>query len=254
MDTPGFYETDRSLVEYLLFHYGTAEQVLPWSFGPANCLNYPVRCVSECLQLDRLPPAARALDLGCATGRSTFELARHCTAVIGIDRSHRFIQAAQGLQQRGSLAFTYPDEGDLSLPAHAVVPAEIDRARVGFEQGDAEALRPDLGSFDVVLMANLLDRLADPQRCLEQMPRLVRSGGQMIITTPCTWLETYTPRAQWLGGYTREGQPVRTLDTLRRLLEPTFRLSRSTDLCFLIREHARKFQWSVALATVWLKP
>jgi 2-polyprenyl-3-methyl-5-hydroxy-6-metoxy-1,4-benzoquinol methylase len=134
------------------------------------------------------------------------------------------------------------------------VPAEIDRARVEFEQGDAQALRADLGNFDVVLMANLLDRLADPQRCLEQMPRLLRSRGQLIITTPCTWLEAHTPRAHWLGGFTREGQPVRTLDTLRRLLEPTFHLARSTDLCFLIREHVRKFQWSVALATVWLKP
>ena len=98
MNTPDFYETERALSEYLLFHYGTPAQVLPWSFGPAAALNYPVRCVSECIEVARLPAQPRALDLGCAVGRSTFELARHCGEVIGIDYSPRFIEVARHLQ------------------------------------------------------------------------------------------------------------------------------------------------------------
>ncbi|HKI69833.1 MAG TPA: methyltransferase domain-containing protein, partial [Verrucomicrobiae bacterium] len=85
-----FYETDRAVSEYLLFHYGTPEDILPYNFGPIAALNYPVRCVTECLDVKRLPAQARALDLGCAVGRSSFELARHCAEVIGIDFSHRF--------------------------------------------------------------------------------------------------------------------------------------------------------------------
>ena len=34
-------------------------------------------------------------------------------------------------------------------------------------------------------------------------------------------------------------------------LAPDFTLVQQKDLPFLIREHARKFQWSVALGTVW---
>jgi len=44
---------------------------------------------------------------------------------------------------------------------------------------------------------------------------------------------------------------VKTLDTLRELLAPAFTLEKRVDLPFLIREHARKFQASVAEGTLW---
>ena len=253
MSAAGYYETGGALSDYLLFHYGTPAQVLPWPFGPASALEYPARCVSECLELARLPAAARALDLGCAVGRSTFELARHCLEVIGVDNSHRFIEVARQLQQQGSIGYSYAEEGLLTSPATARVPAEIDRGRVRFETGDAQELRSELGTFDVVLMANLVDRLPDPRRCLKALPALVRPGGQLILTTPCTWLEDYTPRSQWLGGFGENGRPTRTLETLQAILEPYFEPSRTFDLPFLIREHRSKFQWSVALGTVWIR-
>jgi len=253
VSAPDFYETERALSEYLLFHYGLSAQTMPWSFGPVTALNYPARCVSECLDTVRLPAQARALDLGCAVGRATFELARHCSEVIGIDYSQRFIEVARHLQQHGSTSYAYAEEGLLTTPATAEVTAEIDRQRVTFEQGDAEALRPDLGQFDVVLMANLVDRLRDPSRCLSALPSLLRTRGQLILTTPCTWLDDYTPRSHWLGGFEQDGRPVRTLATLQAVLEPQFTLVRTLDMPFVIREHARKFQWSVAQATVWIR-
>jgi 2-polyprenyl-3-methyl-5-hydroxy-6-metoxy-1,4-benzoquinol methylase len=96
------YESDRLLAEYLLFHYGAPEEILPYPFGPREALGYPVRCVTECLGEAR---GGRALDLGCAVGRSTFELARHFEEVIGIDLSRKFIAAAQTLQREGRLAY-----------------------------------------------------------------------------------------------------------------------------------------------------
>jgi putative 4-mercaptohistidine N1-methyltranferase len=253
MSFPAYYESERGLSEYLLFHYGTPEQTLPWAFGPATALAYPVRCVTECVDRARLPAGARALDLGCAVGRSAFELARYCAEVVGIDSSPRFVEVARRLQRCGFLPYAYVEEGALTVSSEAVVPAEIDRPRVRFEVGDAQALRPELGAFDVVLLANLLDRLPDPRRCLATLPGLVRPGGQLILTTPCTWLEDYTPRPHWLGGFEENGRPVRTLETLQRALGADFILARSLDLPFLLREHARKFQWSVALATVWVR-
>src|SRR3954467_7107800 len=115
-----FYETDRALSEYLLFHYGNAEEILPYG-GPREALFYPVRCVSECLDQGQLPVRARALDLGCAVGRSTFELARHCAEVIGIDYSQRFIDTANRIGKDGEIAYSYVEEGDLKLEATAAV-------------------------------------------------------------------------------------------------------------------------------------
>jgi len=251
VNAPDFYETDRALSEYLLFHYGTPTQLMPWTFGPTNAVGYPARCVSECLEPARLSARARALDLGCAVGRATFELARHCSEVIGIDASHRFIEVARHLQAHGGFPYSYVEEGQLTTSARAEVPTGIDRRRVAFEHGDAQALRADLGSFDVVLLANLVDRLPDPLRCLDALPDLVRRHGQLILTTPCTWLEDYTVPSNWLGGFERDAHPIRTLGTLRASLEPQFALARTFDMPFVIREHARKFQWSVAQATIW---
>jgi len=245
------YESDKLLGEYLLFHYGSADEVLPWPDGPKAALDYPVRCVRECVDAKALPEGARALDVGCAVGRSTFELARHCTEVIGIDYSRRFVEAAQALAREGSIPYLRTDEGALTTPLVAKVPDDIPRARVHFEHGNAQALRESLGSFDVVLGANLIDRLAHPSRFLAQLPRLVKSGGQLVLTSPYTWLADYTAPEEWLGGFAENGAPRTTLDGLRAALAGDFTFVTAKDLPFLIREHARKFQWSVAQAGIW---
>ena len=45
-----FYESDDLVDQYLLFHYGTADDQLPYPFGPRDALFYPIRCVSDFLR------------------------------------------------------------------------------------------------------------------------------------------------------------------------------------------------------------
>jgi putative 4-mercaptohistidine N1-methyltranferase len=246
-----YYETDRGVSEYLLLHFGASPKLLPPELPRSGALDFPARCATLCLDMRGLPPTARALDLGCAVGRSSFELAARCAEVVGIDYSEAFISIARHLRRYGSLTFSVIDEGQLIHTARAIVPAAIDRKRVRFERGDAMRPRRGLGAFDVVLMANLIDRLRDPAKCLKQLPGLVKPGGRLVITSPYTWLAQYTPRENWLGGFLRGGRPVKTFDTLKKILSPDFDLSSRGDLPFLIREHARKFQLGIAEATVW---
>jgi putative 4-mercaptohistidine N1-methyltranferase len=203
--------------------------------------------------LDRscLPLNARALDLGCGVGGASFELARFCSQVVGIDLSQRFISIARRLRRQGTLLFQVAEEGLLAWTERALVPPSIERRRVQFECGDASSLRADLGKFDVILMANLIDRLPQPAKCLRQMARRVNPGGQLIITSPYTWLDQYTPRRNWLGGRVRNGWPERTIDALKRILLPDFILTRRGEIPFIIREHARKYQLGIAEATTW---
>lgn len=245
------YETDALLAQYLLFHHGKPDEILPQRFGPVDALDFAVRVVHDCIDVAAVPRPGRALDLGCAVGRSSFELARFCGEVIGLDYSARFIEACATLQRGAPAPYRRIDEGELTTDCVAYPPAGVELGRVRFETGDACDLRDHLRDFDVVLMANLIDRLPDPRRCLARLPGLLKPGGQLVIASPFTWREEYTPRENWLGGFERDGGRAGTFDALVERLSADFILERSLDLPFLIREHARKFQWSVSRAGVW---
>ncbi len=240
------YESDELLQQYLVFHYAAPAEQFSHDSGPVEALDFPKRCALEGFDHGALEPGGRALDLGCAVGRSTFELARHCNEVIGIDYSQAFIDAASRLKETGVHLAQRFEEGRRTTRLELQVDPAIDRARTRFEQGDAQDIRADIGAFDAVLACNLVCRLPDPMRLLRRLPDLVRPGGQLFITTPFTWLEEYTPEANWLGDGAEE-----SFSGLREALEPEFRLLRKWDMPFLIREHARKYQYSIAQASRW---
>lgn len=244
--TTGFYESDAAVEQYLLFHYGTPEQICPLLPEARTACGFPARCVSESMRHIDLQKRTRALDLGCAVGRSSFELGRHFDEVVGIDFSRRFVAEAERMQRQRLVTIRAPREGDATDEMYLQMPADMPTDHVRFEQGDACALRADLSAFDLVLMANLIDRLPDPAKCLARLPGLISSGGWLVITSPYTWLEEYTPREKWLDGGGRG-----TLAALKEQLAPAFEWRRVFDLPFLIREHRRKYQWSVAEASVW---
>lgn len=56
---------------------------------------------------------SRAIDIGCAVGRSTFELAREFDEVIGVDFSHAFVAKCQEMKITGQAKYSLTVEGDL---------------------------------------------------------------------------------------------------------------------------------------------
>lgn len=235
------YESRELLDQYLLFHYGAAEEVLPHPAGPVAALDFAVRTVTE--TLNTTARYGSALDLGCAVGRSSFELSRLCDSVVGIDFSGAFVDAAARLAAGEEIAYSSHEEGTVTSDLVARLPHGVSPERVRFETGDACSLRPDLGGYDIVHAANLICRLPEPEALLRRLPELVNAGGTLVITTPCTWLGEYTPPERWPQGS--------TIDWLTGHLEGDFERREVKDLPFLIREHARKYQWSVAQASVW---
>ena len=235
------YETRKLLGEYLLFHYGSADEILR-DDAPASlheALDFAVRTTEQFGSHE----VERGLDLGCAVGRSTFEMSRSSREVIGIDFSHSFIDAAESLRDGNALPYHRLEEAHLFTELEARLPDGFDTGRVHFETGDAMNLRADLGAFDRVHAANLLCRLPEPQRLLDRLPTLVKSGGELVLATPCTWLAEFTPPENWPTGS--------TFDWLMKTLSPDFEFIRQTNEPFLIRETARKFQFTFSLITVW---
>ena len=238
------YETRRYLQEYLLFHYGRPKQLCSFAFVPRELLRFHER-----LRSDYLPPLnarqpTHALDLGCAVGRFTFELARVADQALGIDNSSSFIRTARRMSQQHRVVARVQESGNESRAVKLTLPEPLRRTRVEFETGDATDLsRFADESFDYVAAISLIDRLPSPRRFLREVPRLLAPGGFLILASPFTWLEEYTPAKEWL-----------TSRQVRALLGGALRLVRQGDLPFVIREHHRKYQLVVAQVLTFRKP
>ncbi len=247
-DQADIYESDDLISQYCEFHYG-AEY-----YGVAN---FPRLAAELCREVCGGRPIRRALDLGCATGRSSFELARFCDSVTGIDFSARFVKVGLELKEKGSVRYAIPEEGEL-FSYHEKNMSDLGltdvRERVEFWQGDAHNLKPQFKDYDLVLACNLIDRLYEPSRFLMNIRERMNTGGLLVLFSPYTWLEEFTPQAQWLGGKKVDGENVTTLEGLQDLLKPHFKhVGEPRDVEFVIRETRRKFQHSVSQMTVWEK-
>jgi putative 4-mercaptohistidine N1-methyltranferase len=249
------YEQPQLLSEYLLFHYGTEAQVLPAPFGAEvegvkGALDFPLRCVERLIDRASLDhSSAKAYDLGCAVGRSTFELARFAAEVAGYDLSKQFIDAANRLLAQGEIATDILVEGAITETVTLRAPSLREGSSVAFDVGDAVTLAENLGAADLVLAANLLCRLPTPGRFLNALPRLIKPGGQLLLVTPFTWLASFTPVDAWPADPL--GNPLSGDRWLEARLGGAFEREHSENLPFLIREHQRKFQWTIASGTRW---
>ena len=68
---------------------------------------------------------SRAFDIGCAVGRSTFELARGFNEVVGMDFSQAFIAKCQELKMTGLAKYDMTVEGALVENKTAVVDPDL---------------------------------------------------------------------------------------------------------------------------------
>ena len=243
------YESDTQVSQYSEFHYGDEYH------GVAN---FAKASAEFCIQQMAGRASARALDLGCAVGRSTFELATHFDHVDGVDFSARFIKTAFSMQERGEVRYNLIEEGELtSFKSRKLSAMGLENTvdKVSFSQGDACNLKPQLTGYDLIFMGNLIDRVYSPRKVLADMSERLNPGGLLIIASPFTWLEEYTKRDEWLGGYKDEnGETLSSTDALEQALSPNLvRVGQPKDIPFVIRETKRKYQHTLSEFNVFEK-
>lgn len=240
------YESDELLSQYCEFQYG--KDVL-------GVKNFALACTK--IATKYTDKKTKALDLGCATGRASFELAKTFDSVEGIDFSVRFIGVGTRLKTDGYIGWNKPLEGDLVLKSKITLKDlqyEKIAEKVQFWQGDACNLKPNFNSYDLVMATNLIDRLYQPKLFLEEIKNRINDGGILMITSPYTWQESSTAKEFWLGGYKdKYGVEIKTINTLKEILENDFELIHLEDLPFVIAETARKHQYTIAEVSVWRK-
>ena len=256
------YENPRAVDEYLQMHFAKEADVFPYGTGAKDGLNFPERCADEVVAAlkqssQRAPAGLAALDVGCAVGGATFALAnRGFARVDGVDFSRAFVAAANAMRKDGALPYRTLVEGARAEPRVATPPTPTGVAPT-FAWGDACDLeaRRDAGAlsadgYDAVLGSNLLCRLPRPRAFLRSCARwLVKPGGVLVLLTPFSWLEQWTPKEEWIGG-----GGAASFEVLAKEMEGLgFRLVSERDVPFLIREHARKFQYGVSQSSSWVR-
>lgn len=244
--TKDIYESDELVSQYCEFQYGDTH------FGVEN---FAIECAK--IASKYATNHTKSLDLGCATGRATFELAKTFDEVEGIDFSVRFIQVGSKLKSEGYVAFSSKEEGDLVSYKKVTLQDmgyENLTDKISFWQGDACNLKPNFRAYDLVIATNLIDRLYSPRLFLDTIHERLNAEGVLVITSPYTWQESSTKKELWLGGYKDEdGQEIKTIDTLMRVLDEKFELIHLQDLAFVIKESARKYQHTISQLSVWKK-
>jgi ArsR family transcriptional regulator len=105
--------------------------------------------------LGLIDPALAVGDLGCGTGQLTETIAPYVARVIAVDSS--------------------PDMLDTARRRLAGV------GNVELRQGELEALPVNAGELDVAMLSLVLHYSPDPQRALQEVARVVRPGGRLLV-------------------------------------------------------------------------
>lgn len=102
-------------------------------------------------------PIRHLLDLGTGTGRILQLLAPRATRAVGLDASHAMLSVARANLERAGLT------------------------RVELRQGDIYAPPFARGSFDLIVVHQVLHYLDDPARALREAAHLLAPGGRLLI-------------------------------------------------------------------------
>jgi len=206
----------------------------------------------------------RALDIGCAVGGSTFELAKYVDFVDGMDISTIFIDAANKMKEYNTpFPFRIPMEGRVRIQVDAMHEPDITesiRAKTRFFVGDACLLnQPSYRTrmlqnheYDGILLANILCRIQDPISLLDALPHIVQTHGIVLIVTSYSWLHDFTPRNKWMGGFydPLTKNPIFTRGMLQIYMEARgFEFIYEEQVPFVLRENQRTYHYIISEAT-----
>ncbi|HLP05842.1 MAG TPA: 5-histidylcysteine sulfoxide synthase [Paludibacter sp.] len=197
------------------------------------------------------------LDLNADTGRLAFELAPYVEKVLAIDMSARFIRMAVQLQEKGFIRYIVKDEGELVFYREVLLPdfkLGNNKENILFMQDNANNLKPIYTGYDLVVVPNLLEELVDPVLFLQTIHQRINEHGTLVIASTYNWNLHHTKRANWVGGYKQDGEPVTSFEGMRKLLSEHFELEKPpVDLMLTLRKSSRMSEQRLSEVSVWRK-
>lgn len=228
----------------------------PLTAGEAEAAASLLDLSAACRRLAGELPAGPRLDIGCALGRTSFELAASTEAsaeaddlVLGIDLHFAMLRPAARLLRGEGITLPCRRTGVVYGPRSCHLAAEhLQRGaeRLDFWACDGLDLPFGEETFAAIGALNVLDCLASPIDGLRQMGRALHPAGRLWMCSPYDWSSGATPFEGWLGGHSDRGLDGGLSERrLRALLaEPSLGLgleiaSYGADLPWRLRLHDR---------------
>lgn len=106
------------------------------------------------------------LDAACGAGYGSADLARVARRVVGVDVDPATIEYARGRYGADNVEFAVMDLAALDLPD---------------------------GTFDVVCAFEAIEHVAEPERALAELARVLRPDGTFVLSTPRAEQTTHEP-------------------------------------------------------------
>ena len=252
------YETDETVLREIDAQY-TADATSQLLAVPS----YSQQCADAVVEVTAAlgKPTGRVLDLNCSVGRRTFELAKTFDEAIGMDQTARHIQVAVRLQDDEIVRYTVPSDGTINT-FHEVSLQDLELGSVKdkchfVQQVDYTNLdQLKYGKYDVVLAANVLEKLDAPKEFLGDVHQFIAPGGLLCVTSTYNWDGDVAAADQWVGGFKDggSGENVPSVDGMAEVLKANFRKVEWTkDLTDVKRDSLRSMTVDVSEMTVWEK-
>jgi uncharacterized protein YbaR (Trm112 family) len=232
------YETPPLLSSYLWSHYGDllGDELATDAYGQWANLMHP--CTGVCL------------DTGAAVGRFSFEMARKCDFVIGIDNSVSFVRAARDLMIHRAANVSLPQEGLLTENKTLILPQGWKTENIEFIVGDALALPFRSGVFSSVSSLNVIDKVPKPIVHIAEINRSARKrDSQFLFSDPFSWSTAAAREEDWLGGTRFGSYAGRGVDNIIALLGgakgdlfPQWKVENHGCVWWKIRTHSNHFE------------
>jgi SAM-dependent methyltransferase/uncharacterized protein YbaR (Trm112 family) len=186
------------------------------------------------------------LDLGCAVGRTSFDLAQQQSGlVLGIDINLSMLRLASTVLHgsrvqypRRRIGIVYDRRSfDVELPGVE---------HLDFWACDALALPLAPGTFGTTVAMNLLDCVTSPRDLLVGMRRVLVGKGTALLATPYDWSPGATPVEAWIGGHSQRGEQGGAAEPLLRALLTPGAHPQAVDGFTIIAEN-NEVSWQVRM-------
>jgi len=164
------YETDFVVSSYLWSHYSDLLADSPVDTAYPIWSSYLYGNYSN------------ALDIGCATGRLTFEMSVNSEFGVEMDMSVNFVRESRRIMQQREICFDKILEGEIVEEVNITLPDKWHYEQVDFIVADALSLPFPKSLFSLVTSLNMLDKVAKPLKHLTEANRVALSKGATFFS------------------------------------------------------------------------